>query len=226
MDRCEPARSRPQDSRSDLDAVKIHSLCFNDVGVPLPLHISLSRPGLCSPRTRSRCLSTAIQAAVRRAAVGAFELRCAGVEWHRSEESKRSFLSLACASKAEIRPNRELKELLRRAQRRGQAFRQPELYQWASDGPDPSGRQRGARRGGRRWPQGRGLRRAERWEEPGEEGRGTCLPHLDRLDARRGHGKRLKSRTQEIFGSSDSKARLRDIRIDVTAIKAKDRGIR
>ena len=115
------------------ERAKLHSLCINDIGVSLPLHISLSRPIVIATAAR-QVFVDGVRAAVKRSGVAPFELRCEGVEWHRSEESKRSFLVLRVRSiKPEIRPNPELRELLKHCNTVASAFGQPELYQWATD---------------------------------------------------------------------------------------------
>ncbi|KAH8883835.1 hypothetical protein GQ53DRAFT_786615 [Thozetella sp. PMI_491] len=114
-------------------AASITSFLLSDIGVPLPLHISLSRPVVFTTAQKDDFLGS-ITAAVRQAGVAPFALRCEGVEWHRTNESSRSFLVLrvrSTASGAGVNP--ELCELLRRCNGTIKAYAQPELYQWALD---------------------------------------------------------------------------------------------
>lgn len=77
----------------------------SDVGVPQPLHISLSRPLALSTEEKGRFLRE-VEAAVSGTGrhngdgggVASFGLRCSRVEWHRTVESGRSFLVLRVRS--------------------------------------------------------------------------------------------------------------------------------
>ncbi|KAK6820619.1 hypothetical protein PG990_012605 [Apiospora arundinis] len=114
----------------------------SDLGAPLPLHISLSRPLSLTTGNKDDFLDAVRAALTRGAGVPAFLLRPTGLEWHRTAESARSFLVLRVESVAldaasekstgEKKKNRELTQLLRRCNAVAQSFGQPALYAFAS----------------------------------------------------------------------------------------------
>ncbi|KAK4202509.1 hypothetical protein QBC40DRAFT_276490 [Triangularia verruculosa] len=107
------------------DQVKVTSLLTSDLGVPLPLHISLSRP-LNLTATQKDSFLCDIQKTV--AGDQSFEIRLGRVEWHFTSESGRAFLVLRviCPS-----GNNELVYFLSKINRIAQKYGQPELYSWA-----------------------------------------------------------------------------------------------
>lgn len=134
----------------------------SDVGVPLPLHVSLSRPIVLGTEEKDEFLAE-VRGCLERARFGQFGLWVRGVEWHRTEESGRSFLVLRVRSLGCERgkgdgggrrgygenggrtgeeadgendyqnPNPELTVLLARCNTAVQKYDQPQLYQWADD---------------------------------------------------------------------------------------------
>ncbi|KAI4600971.1 poly(U)-specific 3'-to-5' RNA exonuclease [Pestalotiopsis sp. 9143b] len=126
---------------------KIHGFLTSDLGAPLPLHISLSRP-LSLPTARKDDFLERVRDAVAKSGVGAFELVPDGLEWHRTHESARSFLVLrvrSCSSgkvtssasgssstngkrEEKQEKNAELGTLLRHCNALCRTFGQPELY--------------------------------------------------------------------------------------------------
>lgn len=115
----------------------------SDLGAPLPLHISLSRPLSLTTGNKDAFLDAVRAALAHGAGVPVFSLRPTGLEWHRTAESARSFLVLrvepvAPDADAERSPgekqekNRELTQLLRRCNGVAQSFGQPALYAFAS----------------------------------------------------------------------------------------------
>ncbi|KAK3329486.1 U6 snRNA phosphodiesterase Usb1 [Apodospora peruviana] len=131
---------------------EITSFLTSDLGAPLPLHISLSRPMALTTADKDEFLEQLV-ASIRESNISPFELTVRGVEWHRTDESGRSFLVLRLRSlrnpdpdpdsDSEPRPNSptsaatsqnknpELTELLKRCNQTAKMYGQPELYQWA-----------------------------------------------------------------------------------------------
>lgn len=118
----------------------ITSFLTSDLGAPQPLHISLSRPVSLTTADKDIFLARAL-AGMAGCGLAPFELSCRGVEWHRTEESGRSFLVLRIASSAAepssasansaANPNPELTTLLKRCNALVSDYGQPQLYQWA-----------------------------------------------------------------------------------------------
>ncbi|KAK4672355.1 poly(U)-specific 3'-to-5' RNA exonuclease [Podospora pseudopauciseta] len=106
--------------------VEITSFLESDLGVPLPLHISLSRPLNLSTFQKDLFLSD-----LQKMLAGdqPFEIRLGRVEWHFTSESGRAFLVLrvACPSR-----NNELVYLLSKINELANIYGQPQLYSWAS----------------------------------------------------------------------------------------------
>ncbi|ETS81992.1 hypothetical protein PFICI_06994 [Pestalotiopsis fici W106-1] len=141
--------SRLESNGAGAEAIKIHGFLTSDLGAPLPLHISLSRP-LSLPTARKDDFLERVRDAVSRSGVRAFELAPDGLEWHRTHESARSFLVLrvrSCSSTATSlststlgennarenadktrQKNMELGTLLRHCNMLCKSFDQPELY--------------------------------------------------------------------------------------------------
>lgn len=120
----------------------------SDLGAPLPLHISLSRPLALATAVKDGFLDQ-LRHRLRRGGgrpVAPFPLRPRGLEWHRTAESARSFLVLRVARAAgspdrepeeeeeeeAAPPNAELTDLLRRCNDLARAFQQPALYAFAA----------------------------------------------------------------------------------------------
>ncbi|KAK0747814.1 hypothetical protein B0T21DRAFT_355181 [Apiosordaria backusii] len=108
------------------DQVKITSFLTSDLGVPLPLHISLSRPLSLTTAQKDQFLSE-IQDALD--ADKSFELRLGRIEWHFTSESGRAFLVMRviCPSR-----NNELVYFLSKINHIAKNYGHPELYSWAS----------------------------------------------------------------------------------------------
>lgn len=142
--------------RSELRGTELNGFLTSDLGAPLPLHVSLSRPFVLSTAEKDEFLEQVTER-VRRTRIPPFTLRCeGGVEWHRTPESNRSFLVLRVGSrlgKSQSRTserhdaqekdgdedprqrnhNPELTVLLERCNAAVTAYGQPQLYQWADD---------------------------------------------------------------------------------------------
>lgn len=134
--------------------VELTDFLTSDLGAPLPLHVSLSRPIVLSTAEKDEFLEQVTEK-IRSARIAPFTLNCqAGVEWHRTAESNRSFLVLRVRSPLERRRssslrderdkkdrekdvqcnhNPELTALLERCNAAVAAYGQPRLYQWADD---------------------------------------------------------------------------------------------
>ena len=118
--------------------VPLTSFLANDLAVPLPLHISLSRPLSLTTAQKDSFLKE-IQTTIQKSNLGSFALAVQAVEWHRTPESGRSFLvlrvqSTAAAAAAE-NSNPELTNLLGRFNQICKSYSHPELYQWAASAP-------------------------------------------------------------------------------------------
>ncbi|KAH8906109.1 hypothetical protein BR93DRAFT_729025 [Coniochaeta sp. PMI_546] len=141
--------------RSELkDVVELTDFLTSDLGAPLPLHVSLSRPFVLSTAEKDEFLEQ-VTDKIRSARIAPFMLNCqGGVEWHRTAESNRSFLVLRVRSPLERRRssslrdereekageknaprnhNPELTAILGRCNAAVAAYGQPRLYQWADD---------------------------------------------------------------------------------------------
>ena len=134
------------------DGFGLNSFLVSDLGAPQPLHISLSRPFVLTTAEKEIFLDRVVSD-LGASDIHPFELRCRGLEWHRTAESNRSFLVLRlreleapppAAARAErdttkdhppaagANSNPRLAGLLRKCNASVRAFGQPELYQWAT----------------------------------------------------------------------------------------------
>ncbi|KUI58387.1 U6 snRNA phosphodiesterase [Cytospora mali] len=115
------------------------------LGAPLPLHVSLSRPFVLRTGEKDGFLEDLV-GEVQVCGVGAFELVCDGLSWHRSPDSERSFLVLRVRSSSSSTAattttttavnggasrsgrNPELSTLLARCNDLVSSYGQPKLY--------------------------------------------------------------------------------------------------
>ena len=109
----------------------VHSLLENELGVSLPLHVSLSRP-LSLPTDQKEAYVARLGEAIRTSQVQFFEVQPAEVLWHANESRTRNFLvaRVRCAS------GRSLERLLTACNAVATEFFQPRLY---SDGDEAAG---------------------------------------------------------------------------------------
>ncbi|KAH7156649.1 hypothetical protein EDB81DRAFT_880958 [Dactylonectria macrodidyma] len=116
--------------------VGLHNFLTSDLGSPLPLHISLSRPLSLSTADKDRFLESITQA-VYASAVAPFTVRPNSLFWFKSPDSNRTFLVLRVDSSpstaeqdnSSTDPNPELMRLLTRFNAAVTVFDQPALYQ-------------------------------------------------------------------------------------------------
>ncbi|KAI1358704.1 U6 snRNA phosphodiesterase Usb1 [Xylaria arbuscula] len=140
------------------------SFLTSDLGTPQPLHISLSRPIVLSTAQKANFLSD-LESHIRSSSIAPFELTPLGLQWHRTEESSRSFLVLRVGSNPQHtghkgkeqledredtnkktpnitndKPtesiNPQLKALLHRTNGVVTTYGQPALYAWATPTED------------------------------------------------------------------------------------------
>ncbi|KAK1828551.1 U6 snRNA phosphodiesterase Usb1 [Podospora conica] len=127
--------------------VELHSFLTSDLGAPLPLHVSLSRSLSLTTGEKDGFLREVVDAVSggTGTGTGTVELEGDGVEWHRTEESGRSFLVLRVREvgrpAAGGNPNPVLTGLLRRCNAVAEGHGQPGLYEWAfGEGEEAVGR--------------------------------------------------------------------------------------
>ncbi|TLD29218.1 hypothetical protein PspLS_03614 [Pyricularia sp. CBS 133598] len=108
---------------------ELHSFLTSDLGTPLPLHISLSRPFVLTTEQKDTFLSR-VPGALRLRSFSRFAVCPSALSWHRSPDSNRAFLVLRVQEGCDG-GNRGLTRLLERCNELVGEFGQPELY---SDG--------------------------------------------------------------------------------------------
>ncbi|KAF4426703.1 snrna phosphodiesterase [Fusarium austroafricanum] len=117
--------------------IKLHNFLTSELGSPLPLHISLSRPLSLTTGNKDEFLDR-ITETFNNSGVTPFVVRPQGLAWYRSPDSDRTFLILRVASgpgheldcKKAVRPlNPELTTLLTKSNTVATHFGQPPLYQ-------------------------------------------------------------------------------------------------
>jgi len=184
--------------------VQISTFLTSDLGAPLPLHISLSRPISLTMADKDAFLSKLVSG-ICNTRIAPFSLWCRGVEWHHTDESGRSFLVLRVQSHqsngdvatapSNIALNPELTGLLRGCNAVVDEHGQPQLYQWAMRYNDSTD-------SGEDDHLGRAFHVSIAWSftKPTKE-----LTHL----------------TDEVFCEPKSQARIQQTQIRVDGIKAK-----
>ncbi|OAA40601.1 putative protein family UPF0406 [Metarhizium rileyi] len=122
--------------------IQLHNSLNSDLGTDLPLHISLSRP-LSLPSSVKDAYFSSLTRSIRGCGTGEFAVRPAGLAWHRSPDSNRTFFVLRVVSaargvsandgtdrrRAAASTNPELMVLLTRCNRVAARFDQLPLYQ-------------------------------------------------------------------------------------------------
>lgn len=112
---------------------KLHSFMTSDLGAPLPLHISLSRPISLTTSNKDQFLDQ-ISSAINTSNVHQFSVSPRRLIWFKSPDSNRTFLVLQVASSsasesATALSNPELMRLLKMCNDTVESFSQPVLYQ-------------------------------------------------------------------------------------------------
>ena len=130
--------------------LELHNFLSSDLGAPLPLHISLSRPITLSTGNKDEFLDK-VSAFIREGGLPAFTVRPLGLAWYKSPDSDRAFLIIRVTSSsssssepgddsnddnndsssvdAPRATNPQLTALLRRCNAAATMFEQPALYQ-------------------------------------------------------------------------------------------------
>nr|OQO16636.1 hypothetical protein B0A51_16899 [Rachicladosporium sp. CCFEE 5018] len=99
----------------------IHTLLRNDLGVPIPLHVSLSRTLMLKAEQRDAFLARCRAAA---SSVTAFEMKLETLQWHPNEDRTRWFLVVQVSS-----PDAALSSLVESLNSVAAEFNQPLLYE-------------------------------------------------------------------------------------------------
>jgi hypothetical protein len=102
----------------------VHSLLKNDLGVDLPLHVSLSRPLTLKTAHKDDFLNQ-LKSATTQTSVSAFSAHPVDLIWHPNEDHTRWFLVL----RLKRFPGDELQRLLKSCNQLAGKFGQPLLYQ-------------------------------------------------------------------------------------------------
>jgi len=101
----------------------VRSLLHNELGVSLPLHVSLSQPLTLRTEQREPFLAS-LKSAISASGVRAFNVQPASLIWHPNETKTRWFLVLGLKQP----PKNELRQLLEACNRVCGDFKQPLLY--------------------------------------------------------------------------------------------------
>ncbi|KAI5284596.1 poly(U)-specific 3'-to-5' RNA exonuclease [Ascosphaera aggregata] len=105
-------------------AIKVHSLLYNDLGVRLPLHISLSRT-LALTRANKDQFAESLKRGISKSGIKPFAVSANSLRWVSNYENTRWFLVLGVG-----RPrNDELNRLLRLSNSIVKQYAQPSLYE-------------------------------------------------------------------------------------------------
>ncbi|QPC78255.1 hypothetical protein HYE68_009007 [Fusarium pseudograminearum] len=114
---------------------KLFNFLTSDLGSPLPLHISLSRPLSLTTSAKDEFLDK-ITESLNSSGIAPFAVKPQGLAWFRSPDSDRTFLILRVASGPDTKPlNPELTNLLLRSNSVAAQFGLPSLYARSPDEP-------------------------------------------------------------------------------------------
>ncbi|CAK7218023.1 poly(U)-specific 3'-to-5' RNA exonuclease [Sporothrix curviconia] len=115
-----------------------HSFLTSDLGAPLPLHISLSRPFVLTTANKAGFRAD-VTACVAASGIARFDVALTGLDWFRSPDSARSFLVLRATVPGAPTLNQPLVQLLQRCNEQVTAVAQPALYAKGGGGDDSNG---------------------------------------------------------------------------------------
>lgn len=115
------------------EEVKLHNFVTSELGAPLPLHISLSRPIALSTDEKGEFVDR-LTKSLQSCGVAAFRVNPSGLAWFKSPDSDRVFLVLQVRSNAgsgndAVVLNPELMNLLNHCNTVVTSYDQPALYQ-------------------------------------------------------------------------------------------------
>ncbi|KAF4592150.1 U6 snRNA phosphodiesterase [Ophiocordyceps camponoti-floridani] len=106
---------------------ELHRFLTSDLGAPLPLHISLSRPLSLRSADKDAFLDRLTQS-IQTSGLGTFSVAPCGLAWYKSPDSDRTFFILRVAA-APKSNNPQLTTLLERSNATANLYGQPTLYQ-------------------------------------------------------------------------------------------------
>ncbi|KAL8418023.1 hypothetical protein RB594_001579 [Gaeumannomyces avenae] len=148
QEECATLASLLDELRSELDGggegpsggQQLHSFLASDLGTPLPLHISLSRPFVLTTGDKDDFLRRLTVAVEGQTAVSRFAVHPSALSWHRSPDSNRAFLVLRVRERDhdDGDTNPGLAALLARCNALVRQFGQPPLYASSSSSSSPS----------------------------------------------------------------------------------------
>ncbi|KLU88580.1 hypothetical protein MAPG_07566 [Magnaporthiopsis poae ATCC 64411] len=146
QDECATLSSLLEELRSELadepagGGQQLHSFLTSDLGTPLPLHISLSRPFVLTTEEKDGFLRRLTAAIEGQTAISRFAVHPSALSWHRSPDSNRAFLVLRVleGDSGNNDGNPSLAALLAKCNALVRQFGQPPLYasSHSSDGDD------------------------------------------------------------------------------------------
>ncbi|KAL8364269.1 hypothetical protein RB601_009825 [Gaeumannomyces tritici] len=146
QEECATLASLLDELRSELDGggegpsggQQLHSFLASDLGTPLPLHISLSRPFVLTTGDKDDFLRRLTVAVEGQTAVPRFAVHPSALSWHRSPDSNRAFLVLRVRERDDDGDtNPGLAALLARCNALVRQFGQPPLYASSSSSSSP-----------------------------------------------------------------------------------------
>lgn len=119
--------------------MQLHNFLTSDLGAPLPLHISLSRP-ISLPTSDKDRFYNHLRTSLQASGITPFSVTPRGLAWYKSPDSERTFLIIRVTTHDSsandmTAPNPELLALLRRCNTVAASFRQPPLYQQTKNEP-------------------------------------------------------------------------------------------